>query len=58
MANGLLSQYQVNPFQKPETMTQDQFNQSMTESYTRPKNPNTGSAGINAQNIVLSYKLK
>ena len=41
MANGLLSQYQVNPFQKPETMTQDQFNQSMTESYTRPKNPNT-----------------
>jgi len=41
MANGLLSQYQVNPFQKPDTMTQDQFNQSMTESYTRPKNPNT-----------------
>ena len=41
MANGLLSQYQVNPFQKPETMTQDQFNKAMTESYTRPKDPNT-----------------
>jgi len=41
MANGLLNQYQVNPFQKPETMTQDQFNKAMTESYTRPKNPNT-----------------
>ena len=41
MANGLLSQYQVNPFQKPDTMTQDQFNKAMTESYTRPKNPNT-----------------
>ena len=41
MANGLLSQYQVNPYETPETMTQDQFNKRMTESYTRPKDPNT-----------------
>mgnify|MGYP003678839210 CR=1 FL=1 len=41
MANGLLSQYQVNPFQKPETMTQEQFKQSMIRSYNPSKDPNT-----------------
>ena len=41
MANGLLSQYQVNPFQKPETMTQEQFKQSMIQSYNPTKDPNT-----------------
>ena len=59
MANGLLSQYQVNPFQKPEAMTQDQFNQSMTESYTRPKDPNTmyfsPTFKDSTQNIMTDY---